>query len=161
MVEKARLKFEGTCDQKQEVAAPLRTLEASAIRLNELFHFFDSALVRRPPWRPAKAEQVQRLIAHLRSRITQAVSDFGLQRVHQDPGLEAASLLALMNESVQRLSHPDNRDKPPADIARHVSALASDCLRIVEEINTAIGINIPDAAVAGLDPPKSEQHLGV
>ncbi len=149
MIEKTRLQLENVYDYTRQIALSLRTLEASAIHLNELFHFFDSALIRRPPWRPARAERIQQLIARLRSIITQAAIDIGLQRVIQDPNLEAASLLGLMKESIQRHSDLDDQNKPPAGLDQYVSELESDCRQIVEEINTAIGSNSLDGSAIG------------
>lgn len=149
MIEKTRSQLENVYDHTRQIALSLRTLETSATHLNELFHFFDSALIRRPPWRPARAERIQQLIARLRSIITQAATDLGLQRVIQDPNLEAASLLGLMKESIQPLSHLADQNKPPPDLDQYVSELECDCRQIVEEIDTAIGSNSPDGSTIG------------
>lgn len=141
-------------DIKRAVANALRTVEASAMRLNELFRPFDSVLARRRPLPPDKAELVQRLTGRLRSRIAAAASSLKLQRIQQDGRLEAESLLALMKERLHFLDTV--LDHAPNEDVTYISELAKDCNRLVDEIAVALGRNIPDAFLRDSDSTGGE-----
>ncbi len=80
MLGTAKLNSEITSEHRRLIAAHLRTLEESGIHLLELLRPFDSSLVRRQPLAHEKADQLQRLVARLRSGLPQAVWDLGLPR---------------------------------------------------------------------------------
>jgi hypothetical protein len=137
-----------TPEMRRELAGTLRTIEASAIRLNELFRSFDSALVRHKPLCPAKAELVQSLTSRLRSRIATAANDLRLQRVLQDGSIEAASLLALIKERLRPL-FSGSSEEPRSEAAQYVADLGEECTQIVYEIAAALGGSVRDAVVGG------------
>jgi endonuclease III len=149
MREVARLKSEIANDQRRLIAAHLRTLEESCLRLLEMFRPFDSSLVRRQPLPQGKAEQLQRLVAHLRSRISQAAWDLGLQRAHQDARREASSLVATMDENLRELLRLRDRNGVPEDRAEYLEKLAQELQHTVTDIDRVVGKPVSEAVVAG------------
>jgi len=149
MRDAAMFKSEITNDQRRLIAAPLRTLEESCLRVLGLFRHFDSSLVRRQPLPQEEAEQLQRLVAHLRSRISQAAWDLGLQRAHQDARREAATLVATMDENLCELLRLRDRDGVPADLAEYLERLAPELQHIVTDIDRVVGKAVSEAVVAG------------
>jgi len=149
MREGARLKSEITNDQRRLIAAHLRNLEESCVRHLELPRPFDSGLVRRQPLSQEKAELLQRLVARLRSRLSEAAWDLGLQRVHQDARREASSLVATMGESLRELPRLRDRNGLPEDRAEDLVRLAQEVQRIVSDIDRVVGKVLPDQVVSG------------
>jgi endonuclease III len=149
MREVARLKSEIANDQRRLIAAHLRTLEESCLRLLEMFRPFDSSLVRRQPLPQGKAEQLQRLVAHLRSRISQAAWDLSLQRAHQDARREASSLVATMDENLRELLRLRDRNGVPEDRAEYLEKLAQELQHTVTDIDRVVGKPVSEAVVAG------------
>ena len=149
MREVARLKSEIANDQRRLIAAHLRTLEESCLRLLEMFRPFDSSLVRRQPLPQGKAEQLQRFVARLRSRISQAAWDLGLQRAHQDARREASSLVATMDENLRELLRLRDRNGVPEDRAEYLEKLAQELQHTVTDIDRVVGKPVSEAVVAG------------
>jgi hypothetical protein len=149
MREVARLKSEITNDQRRLIAAHLRTLEESCLRLVELLRPFDASLVRRQPLAQEKAELLQRFVARLRSRISQAAWDLGLQRAHQDARREASSLVAAMDENLRELLRLRDGNGVPDDRAEYLERLVQELQHIVTDIDRVAGKPASEAVVAG------------
>jgi len=149
MREVPRLKSEITNEQRRLIAAHLRPLEESCMRLLELFRPFDSSLVRRQPLPQEKAEQLQRFVARLRSRISQAAWDLGLQRAHQDARREASSLVAAMDENLRELLRLRDGNGVPDDHAEYLERLVQELQHIVTDIDRVAGKPVSEAVVAG------------
>jgi len=145
MREAARLKSEITTDQRRLIAAHLRTLEESCLRLLELLRPFDASLVRRQPLPQDKAEPMQRMIAHLRTGISQAAWDLGLPKANRNPCLEAATLVATLDEGIRELLHFQDRDGVPEDLAGYLEKLTQEFQRIVTDIDRVVGhaVSVP------------------
>ena len=149
MRDAAMFKSEITNEQRRLIAAHLRILEESCSRLLELFRPFDLTLVRRQPLPQEKAEQLQRLVARLHSRISQTAWDLGLKRTHQDARREAASLVATMDENLRELLRLRDRNGVPEDRADYLDRLAQELQHIVTDIDRVVGKVLPDPVVAG------------
>jgi len=149
MHEATSLRSEITNDQSRLIAAHLRTLEESCMRLLELFRPFDSSLLRRQPLPHEKAEDLHRMVARLRSRGSEAAWDLGLPRAHQDARWEAASLVATMHENLGELLHLRDGNGVTEDLAGYLEDLVKDFRHIVADIDRRVGKSISKAAEAG------------
>ena len=147
MHEATSLRSEITNDQSRLIAAHLRTLEESCMRLLELFRPFDSSLLRRQPLPQDKAEVLHRMVARLRSRVSEAAWDLGLSRAHQDARREAASLVATMDDNLRELLHLRDGNELPEGRAEYLTRLAQELQRIVTEIDRAVGKPVSETVV--------------
>ena len=127
------------------MAAQMRVWEEFSRRLLEFLHPLESSLVRRQPLSQADAEWLQRIVARLRSRVSQAVWDLGLPRTNQDSRQELACLAAKMEGSVQELIRLGDRSGIPAALAEYLVQLQEELGRIVGDIDRAAGKSAPNA----------------
>jgi hypothetical protein len=139
MLELANLRLEIPAEERRLIAIQLRTLEESSLRVPELFHPFESSLVRRQALSHENAEQLQRINSHLRSRISQAVWDLGLPRTNQDPRQELAWVAARMAESIEGLLHVGNQSGTSSPLGAYLTQLAGDLQGIVDAIGRVAG----------------------
>ena len=127
------------------MAAQMRVWEEFSRRLLEFVHPLESSLVRRQPLSHADAEWLQRIVARLRSTVSQAVWDLGLPRTNQDSRQELACLAAKMEGSVQELIRLGDRSGIPAALAEYLVQLQEELGRIVGDIDRAAGKSAPNA----------------
>ena len=127
------------------MAAQMRVWEEFSRRLLEFVHPLESSLVRRQPLSQADAEWLQRIVARLRSRVSQAVWDLGLPRTNQDSRQELACLAAKMEGSVQELIRLGDRSGIPAALAEYLVQLQEELGRIVGDIDRAADKSAPNA----------------
>ena len=127
------------------MAAQMRVWEEFSRRLLEFLHPLESSLVRRQPLSQADAEWLQRIVARLRSRVSQAVWDLGLPRTNQDSRQELACLAAKMEGSVQELVRLGDRSGIPAALAEYLVQLQEELGRIVGDIDRAADKSAPNA----------------
>ena len=139
------LRLEISDEDRRLMAAQMRVWEEFSRRLLEFLHPLESSLVRRQPLSQADAEWLQRIVARLRSRVSQAVWDLGLPRTNQDSRQELACLAAKMEGSVQELVRLGDRSGIPAALAEYLVQLQEELGRIVGDIDRAAGKSAPNA----------------
>jgi hypothetical protein len=147
MREAATLKTEIPNDQRHLIAVQLRTMEESCLRLLELLRPFDASLVRRQPLPQEKAEPLQRMIARLRTGISQAAWDLGLPKVNRNPCMEAATWVATLDEGIHELLQFQRRDGVSENLAGYIEKLTEEFHRIVTDIDRVVGhaVSVPGA----------------
>jgi hypothetical protein len=123
-------------------------MEDACLRLVDLLRPFDSSFVRRQPLPLEKAEQLQRSVARMRSCLSMAAWDLGLQKTHQDARREAVSLVATMRENIRQLLHPHGQDGAPKDLVEYLENLARELDRTLNEIDRTVGGTPSGAAAA-------------
>lgn len=148
MPEVANLRLEIPAEERRLLTIQFRILEESSLHVPELFHPFESSLVRRLPLSHENAEQLQRINSHLRSRISQAVWDLGLPRSNQDSRQELASLAARMGESLQELLHIGDQSGTSGALAGYLSQLAGELQLLVDAIGRMAGKSSLNTAAA-------------
>jgi len=135
-------------NHRRVLSVRMRLLEESSLRLLELFHDVDSTMTKRKGLPLDKAQQIQRLVLDLRSKIRRMKVDLALEESRVDVMKEAVALIGTMNVSVEEL-HPNylkGYGKVPAPLASYVENQISALLRVLDEINQIL--NKPVAEVA-------------
>ena len=139
MLELANLRLEIPAEERRRIAVQFRMLEESSLRVPELFHPFESSLVRRQALSHENAEQLQRINSHLRSRISQAVWDLGLPRSNQDSRQELACLAARTAESIQELLHVGDQSGTCSALVGYLTQLAGELQSLADAMGRVAG----------------------
>lgn len=139
MPELANLRLEIPAEERRLIAIQFRILEEASLRVPELFHPFESGLVRRQALSHENAEQLQRINSHLRSHISQAVWDLGLPRTNQDSRQALACLAARMAESIQELLRIGDRSGTSDALAGYLTKLAGEFQGLVNAMGRVAG----------------------